>query len=44
LYFVREHTLEEIGEQFDISRERVRQLLAKALARARLHCRESVTQ
>jgi RNA polymerase sigma factor (sigma-70 family) len=38
LYFVREYTLEEIGEQFHISRERVRQLLAKAVSRARLHC------
>jgi RNA polymerase sigma factor (sigma-70 family) len=39
LYFVREYTLEEIGEQLAISRERVRQLLAKAVERARLHCR-----
>jgi|SRR5579871_3989801 len=39
LYFAREYTLEEISEQFDISRERVRQLLAKAIARARAHCR-----
>jgi RNA polymerase sigma factor (sigma-70 family) len=37
LYFVYEYTLEEIGGQFDISRERVRQLLAKAIARARAH-------
>jgi RNA polymerase sigma factor (sigma-70 family) len=35
LYFVHEHTLEEIGERFQVSRERVRQLLAKAIARAR---------
>ncbi len=39
LYFVHEYTLEEIGAQFDVSRERVRQLLAKAIARARAHCR-----
>jgi RNA polymerase sigma factor (sigma-70 family) len=38
LYFVREYTLDEIAEQFHVSRERVRQLLAKAVARARLHC------
>jgi RNA polymerase sigma factor (sigma-70 family) len=38
LYFAREHTLEEIGQQFDISRERVRQLLTKAVARARSRC------
>lgn len=37
LYFVREYTLEEIGEQLHISRERVRQLVAKAIARARVH-------
>ena len=40
LYFVREYTLEEIGMQLAISRERVRQLLAKAVARARLHCEQ----
>lgn len=42
LYFVHEYTLEEIGEQFHISRERVRQLLAKAVARARLHVERPV--
>jgi len=39
LYFAHEYTLEEIGAQLNISRERVRQLLAKAIARARAHCR-----
>jgi RNA polymerase sigma factor (sigma-70 family) len=38
LYFSEERTLEEIGEQFGVSRERVRQLVAKAIARARLRC------
>lgn len=38
LHFVHEYTLNEIAEQFHISRERVRQLLAKAVARARSHC------
>jgi DNA-directed RNA polymerase sigma subunit (sigma70/sigma32) len=30
----REHTLEEIGQQFDVTRERIRQIEAKALAPA----------
>jgi RNA polymerase sigma factor (sigma-70 family) len=42
LYFVEEHTLEEIGVQIGVSRERVRQLLAKALRRARRHCPRKV--
>ena len=30
-----EHTLEEVGKQFDVTRERIRQIEAKALARLR---------
>jgi RNA polymerase sigma factor (sigma-70 family) len=37
MYFVEEHTLEEIGNRVGVSRERVRQLLNRALARARRH-------
>jgi RNA polymerase sigma factor (sigma-70 family) len=37
MYFVEEHTLEEIGNRVGVSRERVRQLLDLALARARRH-------
>jgi RNA polymerase sigma factor (sigma-70 family) len=37
LYYVEGHTLEEIGNRFGLSRERVRQVLSKALARARRH-------
>ena len=31
----REHTLEEIGQEFDVTRERIRQIEAKALRRLR---------
>ena len=31
----REHTLEEIGECFDVTRERIRQIEAKALRKLR---------
>jgi RNA polymerase primary sigma factor len=31
----REHTLEEIGQQFDVTRERIRQIEAKALRQLR---------
>jgi DNA-directed RNA polymerase sigma subunit (sigma70/sigma32) len=29
-----DHTLEEVGKQFDVTRERIRQIEAKALAQA----------
>ncbi|MGQ0749390.1 MAG: RNA polymerase sigma factor RpoD [Betaproteobacteria bacterium] len=32
-----EHTLEQVGQQFDVSRERIRQIEAKALRKLRLH-------
>jgi RNA polymerase sigma factor (sigma-70 family) len=32
----REHTLEEIGQEFDVTRERIRQIEAKALRQLRL--------
>jgi RNA polymerase sigma factor (sigma-70 family) len=35
LYYVHEHTLEEVGHYLGITRERVRQLLTKALVRVR---------
>ena len=31
------HTLEEVGKQFGVTRERIRQIEAKALARIRGH-------
>ena len=31
----REHTLEEIGQEFDVTRERIRQIEAKALRQLR---------
>jgi len=31
----REHTLEEIGQEFDVARERIRQIEAKALRQVR---------
>jgi RNA polymerase primary sigma factor len=31
----REHTLEEIGQEFDVTRERIRQIEAKALRKLR---------
>jgi len=30
-----DHTLEEVGKQFDVTRERIRQIEAKALRRLR---------
>ena len=33
--FEREHTLQEIGKQFELTRERIRQIEAKALAQLR---------
>ena len=35
----REYTLDEIGEEFKITRERIRQLLFQALAKLRHPCR-----
>jgi RNA polymerase sigma factor (sigma-70 family) len=40
LYYVERYTLEEIARAIGRSRERVRQLLAKAIRRARDHCPE----
>jgi len=31
------HTLEEVGQEFDVTRERIRQIEAKALERIKLH-------
>ena len=31
------HTLEEVGQQFAVTRERIRQIEAKALAKLRKH-------
>ena len=31
------HTLEEVGQEFDVTRERIRQIEAKALERIRKH-------
>jgi len=39
LYYVDEHTLEEISKKIGVSRERVRTLLAEAVRRARQRCR-----
>jgi len=36
----RQHTLEEVGQEFGVTRERIRQIEAKALAKLRKH-RES---
>jgi RNA polymerase primary sigma factor len=36
----RSHTLEEVGQEFGVTRERIRQIEAKALAKLRKH-RES---
>ena len=34
-----DHTLEEVGKQFDVTRERIRQIEAKALRKLRLPTR-----
>lgn len=39
-----EHTLEEVGKQFDVTRERIRQIEAKALARLRHPARSNALQ
>jgi len=39
-----EHTLEEVGHQFDVTRERIRQIEAKALARLRHPARNNALQ
>ena len=36
-----DHTLEEVGKQFDVTRERIRQIEAKALRKLRLPSRSS---
>jgi RNA polymerase primary sigma factor len=33
----RSHTLEEVGQEFNVTRERIRQIEAKALAKLRKH-------
>lgn len=38
----REHTLEEIGNAFDVTRERIRQIEAKALRKLRQASRQTV--
>jgi RNA polymerase sigma factor (sigma-70 family) len=37
-----DHTLEEVGKQFDVTRERIRQIEAKALRKLRHPSRQSV--
>ena len=37
-----DHTLEEVGKQFDVTRERIRQIEAKALRKLRHPVRSSV--
>ncbi|MCP4036366.1 MAG: sigma-70 family RNA polymerase sigma factor, partial [bacterium] len=37
-----DHTLEEVGKQFDVTRERIRQIEAKALRKLRHPSRSSV--
>ena len=39
-----DHTLEEVGKQFDVTRERIRQIEAKALARLRHPARSNALQ
>lgn len=39
-----EHTLEEVGKQFDVTRERIRQIEAKALSRLRHPARTNALQ
>ena len=33
----KQHTLEEVGQEFSVTRERIRQIEAKALAKLRKH-------
>lgn len=40
LYYACNHSLEEIGERLGLSRQRVQQLINKALVRARRYCPE----
>ena len=35
IYLYTDHTLEEVGKQFDVTRERIRQIEAKALRKLR---------
>jgi len=37
-----EHTLEEVGQDFDVTRERIRQIEAKALGKLRCRSRSLV--
>jgi len=38
------HTLEEVGREFGVTRERIRQIEAKALQRIRLHLKSSILE
>ena len=42
LYTSTDHTLEEVGKQFDVTRERIRQIEAKALRKLRHPSRSEV--
>lgn len=39
-----DHTLEEVGKQFDVTRERIRQIEAKALRKLRHPSRSELVQ